>query len=827
MNKTVLLAVRVFFAGFSLLTALDCLLAYLPFTYHQIHTGHLFPWLDAFVEVHPLWNLAALLAGVTLMVEPWRRGGIARWLAGGFAVFEIALAGIVTVHPVLATLENNTRSLVWTVVMLVPVAWLGAADIACYAGRVEWSEKRAGTGTAWFAAVCSGAFVTALYAAIFFLRHPAGLNRPQEATAIGWSVLAHLLLFFGIFLVIECISGVAGLFTNAAQIEFWLYHVLLAAAFATVLRMVVWPAIGLYGRSEQVVSGMLAGTLAVGNAGVALWLASGQPVADGIAAAAGPVMLGLARSWRSAAAWIAVIAVVGGAAAFRLPSLDWNYLLQKLTAAGIWVASFAAFYAIGSRRTRPRSVAWLALPLVFAGAYKGLEAAVPAGPVLEQWAGYDASFLLARQILAPAKHEDGSLFQFLSRNTNIAASVHVDPVPVNLVSPLTKSGGPLPHIFIFTIDSLRRDYLSPYNPAVQFTPSIAAFAQESTAFTNAFTRYGGTGLSEPAIWSGAMLLHKQYITPFAPMNALEKLVSTEHYQVYLSRDEILESLLTPSTAAVELDPAGSTMELDFARTLAKLQAAIEHRDPDAPPIFVYTQPQNIHISVIQREGASAPAGASYPGFYAPYASRLKRMDAAFGQFIQFLKARGLYDQSIIVLTADHGDSLGEDGRWGHAYTLFPEIVRIPLIVHLPETQRAKVAADAAGLAFSTDITPSLYYLLGHRPIQKNELFGSALFTGTAAERQRDPQAAYLLASSYAAVYGMLSDGGRKLYVADGVNYRDYLFDLTPHGDSPVALNAQFESQEDELIRRQILSINRFYRFGDGSRKVADAPGGRP
>jgi hypothetical protein len=761
------------------------------------------------------------------MVAPIRRGGIARWLAAGFVIFEIALAGILTAHPVLATLGNNNRSLIWSLVMLVPVAWLGAVDIACFHGQVEWSEKRAPSGSA-FLAGCSGVFVTALYAGILLLRHPAGLNQPQEATAIGWSLLAHLLLFLGMFLVIECISGVAGLFTNAAQIEFWLYHVLLAAGLATMLRKVVWPAVGLYGRTELAVSIMLAGTLAMGNAGIALWLAAGQPVGDGIGAAVRPVLLGLARSWRSGAAWVVVIAVVGGVAAFRLPSFDWNYLLQKLAAVGIWMATFAAFYGMRrragrseTRPTKPANIAWLAVPLVFAGAYKGLEAAVPAGPVLEQWAGYDASFLLARQILAPPKHEDGTFFQFLSRNTNIAASVHVDPVPVDFVSSLTRSEGLVPHVFIFTIDSLRRDYLSPYNPAVQFTPSIAAFAQESTVFTNAFTRYGGTGLSEPAIWSGAMLLHKQYITPFAPMNGLEKLVSTERYQMFLSRDAILESLLTPSPAAVELDPPESTMTLDFSKTLAKLQDAIEHRSPDAAPIFVYTQPQNIHISVIQREGASAPAGESYAGVYAPYASRLRLVDTAFGQFIQFLKTRGLYERSIIVLTADHGDSLGEDGRWGHAYTLFPEIVRIPLIVHLPEALRAKVAADPAGLAFSTDITPSLYYLLGHRPVQKNELFGSPLFTETPAERrQRDPRAAYLLASSYAAVYGILSDEGRRLYVADGVNYRDYLFDLTPHGGSPAALSAQFESEENELIRRQILAINRFYRFGDDK-------GGRP
>jgi membrane-anchored protein YejM (alkaline phosphatase superfamily) len=66
---------------------------------------------------------------------------------------------------------------------------------------------------------------------------------------------------------------------------------------------------------------------------------------------------------------------------------------------------------------------------------------------------------------------------------------------------------------------------------------------------------------------------------------------------------------------------------------------------------------------------------SYGAFYAPYASRLRRIDTCCGEFIADLKARGLFDRSIVILTADHGDSLGEQGRMGHAYTIFPEILQ--------------------------------------------------------------------------------------------------------------------------------------------------------
>src|SRR5258708_26091575 len=55
------------------------------------------------------------------------------------------------------------------------------------------------------------------------------------------------------------------------------------------------------------------------------------------------------------------------------------------------------------------------------------------------------------------------------------------------------------------------------------------------------SHYGGTGLSEPSIWMGGMMVHKQYVTPFAPMNALQKLLETDGYRSFVTRDSILRS----------------------------------------------------------------------------------------------------------------------------------------------------------------------------------------------------------------------------------------------------------------------------------------------
>jgi arylsulfatase A-like enzyme len=360
------------------------------------------------------------------------------------------------------------------------------------------------------------------------------------------------------------------------------------------------------------------------------------------------------------------------------------------------------------------------------------------------------------------------------------------------------------------VDSLRRDYLSPYNPAVDFTPNVDAFARESVVFRNPFTHYGGTGLSEPSIWVGGMILHKQYVTPFYPMNTLQKLIKAEKYQPFVSMDTILNTVVEPMPNLIELDHNKLNMDFDFCATVSELETKIGDYHGSAP-IFMYTQPQNMHISVIQRQGAKSIDGGSYPGFYAPYASRLRRIDGCFGQFVNFLKARGMYDSSVVVFTADHGDSLGEQGRWGHAYSLAPEIVRIPFLVHLPASLRG-LHYDPSAVAFSTDLAPSLYYLLGHPPALKNEIFGRPLFTGTAEEQAMWHRDSYMIAASYAAVYGILSDEGRSLFVSDGVNEQDSYWEMDDRTGRSGWVGSRVQAKGQKLIRENITRINEMYKF---------------
>ena len=103
---------------------------------------------------------------------------------------------------------------------------------------------------------------------------------------------------------------------------------------------------------------------------------------------------------------------------------------------------------------------------------------------------------------------------------------------------------------------------------------------------------------------------------------------------------------------------------------------------------------------------------------------------------------------------------------------------MPLIVKTPAGLTTGLEADLNGLAFTTDITPTLHTLMGLSPEDKGTLFGASLYVEDLATRRRYGAADHLVASSYGPVYGVIEDAGRSLYILDTVNYQDHLYDLT-------------------------------------------------
>ncbi len=474
-------------------------------------------------------------------------------------------------------------------------------------------------------------------------------------------------------------------------------------------------------------------------------------------------------------------------------------------------------------------VAMLAV-VFFAGfGYKALQAteilwARPLGATddevaraMDNYAAGDASFQLVHHILGNGREEAcGDLCRILRENTNVRDAEAVRDL--QLVDPLVPSRVPHPNIFIFVIDSLRQDYVGAYNPKVDFTPNLDAFASDSVVIHNIYTQYAGTSLSEPAIWAGAMLLHAHYLQPFARLNSLEKLARVDGYQMVLSDDEILRQLLSPTDNLLKLDTDKKLWnQLEVCSTIRQTETLLDGGLGEKQPILFYTQPKNVHqfarndLPMMNSENWRLRTGFSNRIAY-----EVHQVDGCLGGFFAFLKTHGLYDNSIVIVTADHGDATGEFGRFSHSLSIFPEVMRVPLIIHLPTGMRHKVVYDDTHLSSLTDITPSLYYLLGHRPIVANRLFGHPLFAESREELEPYQRNELFLASDERAVYGLLTDNGRYLYTTYDSPARSYLFDLE---HDPNALHnliaTSVERSYDSQIIDYLHQIADFYGYKPG------------
>jgi choline-sulfatase len=101
--------------------------------------------------------------------------------------------------------------------------------------------------------------------------------------------------------------------------------------------------------------------------------------------------------------------------------------------------------------------------------------------------------------------------------------------------------------------------------------------------------------------------------------------------------------------------------------------------------------------------------SAYPG--SGYDFELQYVDRNLRDFLKVLKGADLYQRSLIVLTADHGEGLGDHGEMTHGYFIYQSTLRVPLIFHWPigyRSFRSQVQSPAALL----DVAPTILQFLG-------------------------------------------------------------------------------------------------------------------
>jgi hypothetical protein len=277
------------------------------------------------------------------------------------------------------------------------------------------------------------------------------------------------------------------------------------------------------------------------------------------------------------------------------------------------------------------------------------------------------------------------------------------------------------NVILISVDALRRDMLreSEGKPVM---PQLSAFAARSVEFSEAFSSYPATIYALGSAFTGyspSELLLAPTLPPsllrqargkFGKVDAI--LPGTGWFKMP-AIDRLLLQGLKPKRAASAVEQTAIAIE--------RLEEARE-RDQTAFLWVHYFEPHEPY----QRH----PELDFGEGKRAAYLSEVAFVDHELGRLLEYLGRAKWLDDSLVLIFADHGESLGENNRFGHHVSLDASIIDIPLVMSYPGV----VARSVTGVVGIADITPTVLEFAG-LPAQ-DDLAARSLF---AALDQPEPR----------------------------------------------------------------------------------------
>jgi arylsulfatase A-like enzyme len=128
--------------------------------------------------------------------------------------------------------------------------------------------------------------------------------------------------------------------------------------------------------------------------------------------------------------------------------------------------------------------------------------------------------------------------------------------------------------------------------------------------------------------------------------------------------------------------------------------ALGYMDPHHP---FYRHPYDGFA--FSRAAHELPSLSDAPLMRGLYDGEIEFWDAHFGRLLDALQERGLYEDTLIVLTSDHGEEFGEHGGFYHGTTVYDEVVHVPLYVKYPGSRRAGTTVGHP--VQTTDLMPTI------------------------------------------------------------------------------------------------------------------------
>ena len=366
---------------------------------------------------------------------------------------------------------------------------------------------------------------------------------------------------------------------------------------------------------------------------------------------------------------------------------------------------------------------------------------------------------------------------------DVGMSAASDPLSLDLVELVPGPAEPAPtpevveppDIVLIVLDAARADHFSCYGYERVTTPNIDRLAAEGLVFENAFATAPYTSCSMPTMVTGLSfrdhgVLGRNHVLDESITTLAEALQQSGYRTSCYSANpnyavsrgtaqgcELFEELWRNTRAPASIDPYRVS-----ASALARLVEGSEQPEflmlHYVPPHEPYQPAAGFDIfgdpkydgSYDGRRATIAgintgeldPLPADVAEIVSLYDGNLLTGDDAVGQVLEALKQRDRWDNTVVLVTSDHGEAFGEHGRMGHNITVYDEMLHIPFVLRLPGG-RVPDQIDTQGLVSLEDVVPTLLGLAGIAlpgPVSGVDLLASESLRkrGVVARSAQDP-----------------------------------------------------------------------------------------
>jgi arylsulfatase A-like enzyme/tetratricopeptide (TPR) repeat protein len=304
-----------------------------------------------------------------------------------------------------------------------------------------------------------------------------------------------------------------------------------------------------------------------------------------------------------------------------------------------------------------------------------------------------------------------------------------------------------PNILLVTIDTLRADRVGAYGAKSPATPVMDRLAADGCLFAEAIVQVPLTRASHATILTGLYPFQHGIRDNFAPpLGAAHRtLAEILKGQGYVTGGFVGSFIVNTQSGlnrgfdefddTFETGGKGSAFFTEYQRRAAQVEDRagpwIERAAAGSRPFFAWVHFYDPHSPY------SAPPPFNTRYARNPYDGEVAYTDEILGRLLARLGRLGVADRTLVVVTADHGEALGEHKEEEHGFFVYDVALRVPLILRLPGRIARGVRAKTE--ARSIDLVPTILDLAGLRAATPPGLPGQSLVAAIEAPQQADPQ----------------------------------------------------------------------------------------